>query len=151
MTDRPDFSSDHARYAGLPSAEFGFPGPLRDRLVAAILDGSKTSTTGLVADYRHEGQPLPVAGARELVVDSAGRAVALIEYTEVRVAPLRDVDLAHAVDEGEGATSVAEWRRDHEVFWHSPEMRQALDDPDFTVDDDTEAVLQRFRVVERLA
>jgi uncharacterized protein YhfF len=35
----------------LPVAEFAFPGPLRDQLVAAILAGEKTTTTGLVADY----------------------------------------------------------------------------------------------------
>jgi hypothetical protein len=34
----------------LPVAEFSFPGPLRDQLVAAILVGAKTTTTGLVAD-----------------------------------------------------------------------------------------------------
>jgi hypothetical protein len=28
----------------LPVAEFGFPGPLRDQLVAAILAGTKTTT-----------------------------------------------------------------------------------------------------------
>ena len=32
----------------LPLAEFAFPGPLRDQLVAAILSGAKTTTTGLV-------------------------------------------------------------------------------------------------------
>ena len=47
----------------LPVAEFGFPGPLRDQLVAAILDGSKTTTTGLVADYEHEGSLLPGPGS----------------------------------------------------------------------------------------
>jgi hypothetical protein len=30
----------------LPIAEFGFPGPLRDQLVTAILRGAKTTTTG---------------------------------------------------------------------------------------------------------
>ena len=29
----------------LPIFEFAFPGPLRDQLVAAVLDGSKTTTT----------------------------------------------------------------------------------------------------------
>ena len=43
----------------LPKAEFAFPGPLRDRLVAAVLAGEKTTTTGTVADYEHEGEPLP--------------------------------------------------------------------------------------------
>lgn len=133
--------------ASLPKAEFGFPGPLRDRLVAAILDGSKTSTTGLVADYEHEREPLPQAGEREVVVDSDDRPVAVIETTEVRVVPLAQVDLAHALDEGEGHTAIAEWRTDHERFWHSTELRAALDDPGFTVDDTTPVVLQRFRVV----
>jgi hypothetical protein len=34
----------------MDKAEFGFPGPLRDQLVGAILAGTKTSTTGLVVD-----------------------------------------------------------------------------------------------------
>jgi uncharacterized protein YhfF len=38
----------------LPEIELGFPGPLRDQLVAAVLDGSKTTTTGLLADHEHE-------------------------------------------------------------------------------------------------
>ena len=92
----------------MDKAEFGFPGPLRDQLVGAILAGTKTSTTGLVVDYEH------------------------------------------AIDEGEGDTSVAGWRANHESFWHSPEMRAALDDPTFTVDDSTETVLWRFRLVTDL-
>ncbi|MDI6519582.1 ASCH domain-containing protein [Streptomyces coelicoflavus] len=143
IPDLPDLPDLHA----LPRAEFAFPGPLRDRLVAAILDGSKTSTTGLVADYEHDGDPLPRPGHREVVVDSSGRPVAVIEVTQVRVVPLAEVDLAHAVDEGEGHTSVAEWRADHERFWHGEEMRAAMGDPEFTVDDATPAVLERFRVV----
>ncbi|HET7243222.1 MAG TPA: ASCH domain-containing protein [Streptosporangiaceae bacterium] len=131
----------------LPIAEFAFPGPLRDRLVAAILDGSKTTTTGLLANYEHEGSPLPRPGQREAVVDSAGNRVAVIELTAVRVVRLGDVDLAHALGEGEGYTSVAEWRAGHEEFWHSAEMRAALDDPDFTVDDDTTLVAEEFRLV----
>ncbi len=131
----------------LPVAEFAFPGPLRDQLVAAILTGAKTTTTGLVADFEHEGSPLPRPGLRQAVIDSAGNRVAVIELTEVRVVRLADVDLAHAVGEGEGYTSVAEWRAGHERFWHSAEMRAALGDPGFTVDDDTLLVAEAFRLV----
>ncbi|PIM73994.1 RNA-binding protein [Streptomyces sp. JV178] len=139
-----------AEFGSLPTAEFAFPGPLRDRLVAAILDGAKTSTTGLVVDYEHEGEALPAVGDRSVVVDSDERPVAVIEVTGVRVVPLADVDLAHVVDEGEGHTSVAEWREGHERFWHSEEMRAALGDPGFTVDDTTPAVLERFRLIADL-
>ena len=86
----------------LPVAEFAFPGPLRDQLVAAIVAGAKTTTTGLVADYEHENEPLPGPGLRQAVVDSAGRPVAIIETTAVRVIRLADVDLDHALGEGEG-------------------------------------------------
>ncbi|GGP77275.1 ASCH domain-containing protein [Streptomyces melanogenes] len=136
--------------ASLPRTEFAFPGPLRDQLVAAILDGSKTSTTGLVIDYEHEGEPLPSIGSRAVVVDSDDRPVAVIEVTGVRVVPLAEVDFAHVVDEGEGDTSIAGWRANHEGFWHSDEMRAALEDPEFTVDDTTLVVLERFRLVADL-
>ena len=133
----------------LPVAEFAFPGPLRDQLVAAILEGGKTTTSGLLADYEHEHEPLPYPGLREVVVDSAGNAIGVIETTAVRVVRLADVDLAHALGEGEGYTSVEEWRTGHERFWHSAEMREALGDPEFTVDDDTPVVTMAFRLVER--
>jgi uncharacterized protein YhfF len=130
--------------------EFAFPGPLRDQLVGATLAGTKTTTSGLVADYEHEGEPLPQPGLREAVIDSAGNRVAVIETTAVRVVRLGDVDLAHALGEGEGYTSVAEWRAGHEQFWHSQEVRDALDDPAFTVDDNTLVVAQTFRLVQKL-
>ncbi|RZS40811.1 uncharacterized protein YhfF [Herbihabitans rhizosphaerae] len=137
-------------HSDLPIAEFAFPGPLRDTLVAAILSGAKTSTSSLLLGYEREGEPLPTVGEREVVVDSDGRGVAVIECTEVRLVRLADVDLAHAIDEGEGYETVAQWRAGHERFWHSPEVRAEFDDPEFTVDDETVVVAQRFRVTERL-
>jgi uncharacterized protein YhfF len=131
----------------LSVGEFGFPGPLRDQLVAAILDGAKTTTTGLLDDYERDGEPLPRPGDREVVVDSAGAPVALIEIVAVRVIRVADIDLRHALGEGEGYASVADWRAGHEAFWHSAEMREYVGDPAFTVNDDTLAVATEFRVV----
>ena len=137
-------------YSALPVCEFSFPGPLRDQLVAAVLDGSKTSTTATLIEYEIKQEDLPVAGLREVVIDSAGKPVAVIEMTDVRQARLAEVDLLHAIDEGEGFRTVAQWRAGHEEFWHSQEMRDAMGDPHFSVDDDTVLVLQRFKVVARL-
>ena len=137
--------------ASLPPAEFGFPGPLRDRLVAAILRGAKTSTTGLHAEYLREGTPVEHVGQRELVLDSDGRGVAVIETTEVEVKRFADVDLDFARDEGEGFETLAAWRDAHVAFFTSPEMRRALGGPPVPIDDDTLVVCTRFRVVERLA
>ena len=130
--------------------EFAFPGPLRDDLVSAVLAGRKVSTTSLRCEYELEGSPLPEPGQRSVVVDSENRPVAIIEITSVKVVRLGEVDVWHANDEGEGYTSVAEWRAGHEGFWHSDEIRQELGDPTFTVNDNTRVVLERFRVIERL-
>ncbi|MEU6296890.1 ASCH domain-containing protein [Streptomyces erythrochromogenes] len=137
-------------YDDLPPYLLGFPGPLRDQLVAAVLSGAKTSTTGLLAEYETEREPLPEPGARSLLVDSDERGVAVVEVTAVEVLRLADVGLEHALDEGEGYTSVAEWRASHEGFWHSEPVRTVIGDPGFTVDDDTLVIAERFRVTERL-
>jgi uncharacterized protein YhfF len=137
-------------HEGPSRTEFGFPGPLRDALVAAVLSGKKVSTSSLQREYELEGSPLPVPGRRSEVVDSLNRPVAVIEVTSIKVLRLGDVEESHALDEGEGYESVAEWRVGHESFWHSDEMRRELGDPSFTVNDDTPIVLERFRVIERL-
>ena len=131
----------------LPRMGFAFPGPLRDQLVAAILSGAKTSTSGLVLAYERDNEPFPKVGQRMAVVDSGDRPIAAIEVTEVRVVRLADVDLQHALDEGEGDGSVAQWRAGHERFWHSAQVRMELGDPSFTVNDDTLVLAQRFRLV----
>jgi uncharacterized protein YhfF len=131
----------------LSVGEFAFPGPLRDQLVAAILSGAKTTTSGLLLGYERDGEPLPRCGDRWVVIDSAGEPVTLVEVVAVRVLRLADVDLAHAVGEGEGFGSVADWRAGHEEFWHSDEVRAELGDPAFTVNDDTEIVAEEFRLV----
>ncbi|MBT2585657.1 ASCH domain-containing protein [Arthrobacter sp. ISL-95] len=132
--------------AGLPVEEYGFPGPLRDALVGAILDGRKTCTTSLVVQYELEDEPLPVVGQRGVVVDSSGLPVCITKVTEARVVPVGAVDAAHAIDEGEGCQAVSDWRAGHEEVWHSPDFRTAMRDPTFTVSDSTEAVLARFCV-----
>jgi uncharacterized protein YhfF len=128
----------------LPVMEFAFPGPLRDRLVAAILSGAKTTTTGLYLP----DEPPDEVGGHYAVVDSDGRRVAVIEVTDVRVLRLAEVDLRHAVDEGEGDESVARWRANHEKFWHGPDVRAEMG-ADFRVDDDTLVVATRFRLLDR--
>lgn len=138
-----------AQWPGAVRGEHGFPGPLRDALLASILRGQKTATSSLAAAYGDD-DPLPMVGQREVLISSAGLPVAVTETTDVRIVPLRDVDLEHVVDEGEGFRTVDEWRAAHERFWSSDEMRAELDDSSFTVDDATPVVLQRLRVIEVL-
>jgi len=133
----------------LPDIEFAFPGPLRDALVAAVLAGAKTTTTGLHDEYETENEPLPQPGQHYRVIDSRGNAVAVIETVDVHITRLADVPLDHVIDEGEGHHSIATWRRAHETFWTSHDFTSSLGRPHFTVDDDTTVVLERFRLVRQ--
>jgi uncharacterized protein YhfF len=125
----------------LPPMELGYPRTkLRRRLVAAVLRGVKTATAGLAEDHvPHTGEPLPRAGDRWSLLDFDDRPVAVVETTEVRVVRAGEIDLAFAVDEGEGFETVADWRAAHERFWS-----------DRGIGDDTLIVAERFRVVEHL-
>jgi len=134
----------------LPVSEFAFPGPLRDRLVAAILAGEKTSTTGLHEEYARTGEALTSVGELSHVVDSSGQPVAVIETTEVVVRRMGDVDLAFAIEEGEGFQTVAEWRDAHARFFESSALAAILGNPPVVVDDETLVVCERFRLVETL-
>jgi uncharacterized protein YhfF len=139
--------------AGLPPAEFGFPRTdLRRRLVAAILNGEKTATAGLLVDYEREGSAPGRPGDRSIVIDADDRPVAIIELTEVEVRRMGDIDLQFARDEGEGFETVADWRVAHESFFGSylDDIRRDLGEPDWSLTDDTMVVCERFRVVEPL-
>lgn len=95
--------------SALPRGEFAFPGPLRDALVAAILNGTKTKTTSLLAEYPHGYKPQEDVGNLEAVLDSHDNVVCVIRTTEVQVCRLADVSDEHAITEGEGYTDASEW------------------------------------------
>jgi uncharacterized protein YhfF len=132
----------------LPRLEFADPGPARDEVVAAILAGRKTTTTGLVPEYERAGQAFPAPGQQFAVIGSDSRPAAVIEMTEVRKVPIAGIDLRHVLDDGD--ESVAQWRAAHEEYWHSTQTREVLGDPDFAVVDDTVVLAQRFRLVRAL-
>jgi uncharacterized protein YhfF len=141
-----------ADLASLKTWGFGDPGPLRDELTPLALSGAKTTTASLLVDFEMEGETLPEAGQRDVLIDSAGRPVAVVETISCRVCRLADVDDQHAIDEGEGYANATEFRVAHEEYWNSyiDQVRAHLRDPAFVLSDDTPVVLERFRIVERL-
>ncbi|MET4647462.1 uncharacterized protein YhfF [Streptomyces atratus] len=131
----------------LPTLELAFPGPDRDRGVAAILSGQKTALTGLLEIYEHAGEAVPQTGQRFSVLDSEGRSAVTIELVDVRVVPVKDIDDDFARAEGRGYSDVAQWRAAHEEFFRSDGVSEFLGHAP-VVDDDTLVVAERFRVVE---
>jgi uncharacterized protein YhfF len=131
----------------MEAVRFAFSGPERDRLVDAVLQGRKTASSSLLAEWLLDDQELPAVGDRREVLDSSDNAVAVIETTAVEVIRLGDVDLALAHDEGEGFESVRDWREAHERFWTEdvmPRLPKGMAGP---LTDDARIVVVRFRVV----
>jgi uncharacterized protein YhfF len=129
--------------------EFGFPGPLRDRLVDAVLSGVKTATSSLLAEWEQEGEQLPAAGELQTVVDSAGSAVAIIEIVGSEVVALGVVDDRVARAEGESYQTGAGWRSEHERFWREEVFPRWQGDVP-VLDDSTPVVVEWFRLHQQL-
>ena len=131
----------------LPRGEFAFPGPLRDVLVQAILDGTKTATASLLVEYPNDYRPHEQVGSLEAVLDSHDNVVCVIRTTDMQVRRLASVSDEHAIAEGEGYADASEWRIGHERYWISPEFVEYIGELD--INDDTQVVCQRFTVDER--
>lgn len=129
----------------LPTFNLGVPGPMRERLVEAVLRGDKRATSSLHVFYEMEREPLPRPGAR-FALTGGGHTV---EIERVQVIPLGEVgdDVAHA--EGEGFEDAAGWRKAHEAFWarYTDEVRSYLGDPAWAVTDETLVVVEHFRLI----
>jgi uncharacterized protein YhfF len=118
--------------------ELGFAGTdLRRRLVDAVLRHEKTATASLRVEYDpHTREPLPRVGERCILVGYADEPLGVVETTGVSVRAVVDVDLQFAIDEGEGFTSLADWRAAHLRFWAKREIT-----------DNTLIVCERFRLL----
>ena len=129
--------------------ELGFPGPLRDQLVGAVLSGVKTATSSLLADWQRDGEQPPAAGELQSVIDSAGTPVAIIEILGSEVVALGAVDDRVARAEGESYQTAAGWRSAHERFWRE-EVFPDWEGDTPVLDDSTLVVVEWFRVRERI-
>ncbi len=122
-------------------------GEQRDHLVARVLCGAKTMTSGLLVHLRMDGEDLPLPGQRYALVDSTGVRGA-VELTEVRLVRLRDVGDDVARGEGEDLVDAAHWRAVHEAFWApwNAEVARHLGADRWAPGDD-DVVVEVFRVL----
>lgn len=90
---------------------------MADDLLALVLQGRKTATSGALWDYEVAQEPIPEAGDLSIVVDGAGHPRALLATTAVDIVPFDEVTAAFAKAEGEGDLSLEYWRRVHEEFF----------------------------------
>jgi len=132
MTQLPEPYRDAVTFA------FGDSPELADELLALVLAGRKTATCAALASFGEDGEPMPVIGRRDVVLDGQGRPAAVLETIELTVRRFDEVDAAFAEDEGEGPLD--DWRKGHEAYFR----RNGGFSPDMKL------LCERFRLVEVL-
>lgn len=126
------------RVNGQRTIELGSPGAVRDRLNALVLSGAKRATAGVLdQDYQAESEEIEHVGERLVLLGSAGEPLATVVVTAVEQVRFADVTWEFAESEGEGDTSLEEWRDGHRSYW----AREGIE-----VTDDTPIVCLSFRL-----
>ena len=129
-----------ARIGDMRGFELGSKGEMQDRLNALVLAGDKRATAGLWnEDYVLEGEALDEVGERQALLDDDGTLIAIIEVVRVEQVPFAEVTWEFAQEEGEGFTSIEDWRDGHRGYWTGEGI---------AVDDDTPVVCVWFDVVD---
>ncbi|GAK70443.1 hypothetical protein RRU01S_12_00260 [Agrobacterium rubi TR3 = NBRC 13261] len=127
-------------YRNAVTFAFGDTPKLADDLLGLVLAGKKTSTCGAFRDFGPKGDPMPVVGRRDVVLDGAGHPAAVIETVEVVIRRFDAVDAAFAFEEGEDDQTLETWRVGHEAYFAC--------NGGFTPD--MELVCERFRLIDIL-
>jgi uncharacterized protein YhfF len=119
----------------LETFAFGDSPALADELAALVLSGIKTATCWAAV----EGRKAEV-GKLTVMLDGAGRPLAVIETVELTQRRFGEVDAAFAFDEGEDDRSLASWRKEHRRYF--TRLGQYTDD--------MLLYCERFKIAERL-
>lgn len=123
--------------------ELGAKGEMQDRLNSLVLAGDKRATAGLWnEDYVGEDEAIDEVGERQALLDDDGKLIAILEVTRVEQVRFADVSWEFAQAEGEGFTSIDDWRDGHREFWTGEGIE---------VDDDTPVVCMWFEVVDEVS
>jgi uncharacterized protein YhfF len=133
----PEHQGEHP-----PSEWFGDSAALADELLDLVIHGAKRATAGAVAEFMHEGEPLPRLGGHWIAHDGAGVPRVVLRSVELRLGPLDSVDASFAYDEGEDDRTRESWLREHRRYF-----QRALPRIGVEYHDQMEVVFERFRVV----
>lgn len=113
-----------------------------DTLAELVLKGEKTATASAHIWYALENEPLPTIGTYNVVLDSKGEAVCIVQTTKVYVVPFNEVSETHAYKEGEGDKSLTYWRKVHKEFFTNELKSEGLE-----FHEDMKIVCEEFKLV----
>lgn len=102
-------------YANAITFSFGDTPALNDELLALVLAGKKTATCGALRDYGPGKETKPMAGRRDVVLNSKGEPACVVETLSLETKRFDDIEASFTHREGEG--DYAAWRAGHEAYF----------------------------------
>jgi len=121
---------------------FGDCADLADELASQVVAGAKRANTRLLRDFVEHSRRIPEPGSFSVVIDGQNVPRCIVRILQVDIKPLGEVDETFAWDEGGGDRSLEWWRSAQTRYFRRRGAREG-----FTVDDSSELVLERFKVV----
>lgn len=121
---------------------FGNTFRMARQLAGLVLYGEKTATASLKALNDIQPDKAPTDGGYSIVTNFRGRPMCIIQTTEIRHLPFRNVDADFAFDEGEGDRSLGYWRDVHRDYF----AREASENG-FEFDENSIICCERFRLI----
>ncbi len=112
---------------------------MQARLTSAALSGEKIATGALLQqEYHDQLEQVELPGEIQVILGSGGGVAAIVEVTRVETHRFIDVPWEFARDEGEGFTSIEQWRSGHRAYYEKEGVNVA---------DDSKFVCVWFRIV----
>jgi len=114
LQTQPDPAEAERRF--YESFYFSSTEALANELAGLVVKGIKTATSALLWEIEAENKPLVQPGNYSIVTDWDKNPVCIMETTEVRLVPFKEVDARFAYDYGEEERTLEWWR---EAMWDS--------------------------------
>lgn len=111
-------------------------------LAELVIAGTKTATASVVEFNDQHPEVAPISDGFSVVTDFFGEPMCVIQTTEIRHLPFREVDAAFAYDEGEGDRTLEDWRQGHWAYF----SREGIDSG-YSFDERTLICCERFRLI----
>jgi uncharacterized protein YhfF len=96
---------------------FGNTSEMARELAELVISGKKTATASLLEFNETHPESAPIENGYSVVTDFEGIPLCIIQTTEIRYLPFKEVDAKFAFDEGEGDQTLEYWREVHRQYF----------------------------------
>ncbi|MFH6604131.1 ASCH domain-containing protein [Maribacter algicola] len=114
-------SNPECKNDGIPESDFFHNNEAdANRLAKLTLTGEKRASSGLYSLYEQYNADLPAVGAKQIVTDFNGKAIAIIENVKVDTIPFNKISKEYAeMDMGTDIEPLEKWKKAHWEFFEN--------------------------------